>query len=447
MDIDEILSTIYRDPEQTCNSRDTLWARVKQLGHTHISRRYCQAWLNKQEAYQLHRQVRKPKLMAPVTSSTPLGRVQIDLTGPWLDAHLNMGYNYVMSIVDVYSRKAWLIPLKGKDGPTVAAALEQWLSQYPQTKVVQTDRGSEFQAEFNAVLAKYHVTHVYSAAYSPTAQAIVERFNKTYKHMVYALMSQRKSKVWYLHLEAVAKNYNQRAHDTLAGATPDSVFAGSSDGKLLAAYRKHAASVSRSQSKPQELAVGDSVRVRIQKIGLSAKGYTPSWTKQLYTIAAVRRGRVPMVSLKEASGWYHNYNVQKVDRASLVTTEPVPTGPREETLAAIASRRRAGVRQTVYLAPETTLLEDRVVAAPPVVASGESVKFRNFNLQYLWDKLESLRKAEILRIFDGEFSGSASTLQQSNSAQLKEYVRRKLRKLSTGASTHIVGHGIATLNK
>lgn len=61
-------------------------------------------------------------------------------------AKWNKGYKYLLTVIDVLSKYAWVEPLKSKSGAELVAVLERlWKrtpSQHPEK--IQTDVGSEF---------------------------------------------------------------------------------------------------------------------------------------------------------------------------------------------------------------------------------------------------------------------------------------------------------------
>ena len=61
-------------------------------------------------------------------------------------AKANRGYRYLLTVVDMFSKYAWLEPVKTKTGQNVTTALEKILkqSQGRQPQNLQTDNSKEF---------------------------------------------------------------------------------------------------------------------------------------------------------------------------------------------------------------------------------------------------------------------------------------------------------------
>ena len=87
--------------------------------------------------------------------------------------------------------------------------------------VINSDRGTEFMSgEFQAVLSEHSVQHAPSSVYHPQSQGQVERFNQTFKRLLYAYMTRNDTKFWVRALPALLRNYNSSVHSTTR-RTPD----------------------------------------------------------------------------------------------------------------------------------------------------------------------------------------------------------------------------------
>src|SRR5690606_15431629 len=68
----------------------------------------------------------------------------IDLMDISRDAHHNSGYNWVFTVIDIYSRFAAGIPLKNKEGKTVLGAMKVLLNGDRKPQVIMCDNDSAF---------------------------------------------------------------------------------------------------------------------------------------------------------------------------------------------------------------------------------------------------------------------------------------------------------------
>ena len=57
----------------------------------------------------------------------------------------NSGYRYLLTVIDVFSKYAWIVPLKTKTGKEVAMAFQKLFSSTnTPTSRLWTDKGTEF---------------------------------------------------------------------------------------------------------------------------------------------------------------------------------------------------------------------------------------------------------------------------------------------------------------
>ena len=93
----------------------------------------------------------------------------------------NKGYKYLLTVIDVFSKYGWIVPLKTKTGNEVAQAFRKlFLSGSPSR--LWTDKGTEFyNQQLKAVLAANNVT-LYSTENEEKSD-IVERWNRTMENI------------------------------------------------------------------------------------------------------------------------------------------------------------------------------------------------------------------------------------------------------------------------
>jgi len=107
------------------------------------------AWLEKQDAYTLHRQVRKRFARNPYTVSKMMHVWECDLLDVQAYAKYNDKYRYILSVINVFSKFVHLIPIKTKNRPSVASAFRSIFNdpKYSTGRrpiCVRTDKGKEF---------------------------------------------------------------------------------------------------------------------------------------------------------------------------------------------------------------------------------------------------------------------------------------------------------------
>ena len=73
----------------------------------------------------------------------------------------NHGYKYILTVIDVFSKVAYVRPLKNKTGIHVAETMESILENIDApVRNVQTDEGTEFyNKSFKNVMKKFNINH------------------------------------------------------------------------------------------------------------------------------------------------------------------------------------------------------------------------------------------------------------------------------------------------
>ena len=100
-------------------------------------------WLLEQDTYTLHKQVRRRSKRRCVVVGGPNQQWQADLVDMSLVKKVNDGTTFILTVIDVFSKLAWCVPLKNKSAASLVAAFTQLLSNgAPNT--LQTDKGTEY---------------------------------------------------------------------------------------------------------------------------------------------------------------------------------------------------------------------------------------------------------------------------------------------------------------
>src|SRR2546428_14120488 len=107
---DQILSEIYYNPSNPAGYGGVS-ALSKESG---IALKSVEEWLKKQSAYTLHKPARKRYMTRPYRTSGINHLWQVDLADMQPYAKDNDGYRYIMTVIDVFSRKGWAEPIKTK---------------------------------------------------------------------------------------------------------------------------------------------------------------------------------------------------------------------------------------------------------------------------------------------------------------------------------------------
>ena len=254
-------------------------------------------YLSGQDAYTLHKQhrIRFPRRK---TYSKGIGDLfQADLADLSNISRYNDSYRYLLTVIDVFSKRAWVVPLLSKSARHVTEAFEKILASGVKCNMLQTDKGSEFvNATFQSML-KLHDIHFYTSENEDIKAAIVERFNRTLKTKMYKYFTFKNTWRYIDVLQNLVDSYNATHHRSI-GMSPNEV---SVDTEELVRSRLYPQKYS--AGKPRwRYNVGDTVRIAMSRHSPFVKGYTDKWTRELFEIGS-RLPTVPSTyALKDMSG-------------------------------------------------------------------------------------------------------------------------------------------------
>lgn len=254
--------------------------------------------LKKRIVDELHKPARKNFYRRNVVLKGINDLYQADLIEMRPHSKINNGYNYILTVINCFTKLADALPIKDKTAFSVTEAMKRIiLRDKYRMKLLQTDNGTEYYNKvFNKLMNKYNIKH-YSTN-SEIKASIIERFNRTLKNDMYKMFSQKGSYRWYDSLPDLIKQYNNRYHRTI-GMKPTSVNANNEDLVLQRIKKNTKPAVDKKKAK--NFYEGDKVRISKYKQVFS-KGYIPNWTNEVFTVYRVQPTTPTTYLLKDNKG-------------------------------------------------------------------------------------------------------------------------------------------------
>lgn len=209
---------------------------------------------------------------------------QIDLVEMIPHAKENKGFKYVLMVIDVFSKYAWIKKLKSKTGEEVTKAMASIFKENPNRipKNIQSDMGKEFYNSHFQKLMRHHGINHYST-YSKLKASIVERFNRTILNKLWRMFSlQNGSKKWLSQIDVIVHEYNRSKHRTIK-MCPNDVNKENEKSLLKNIYQKNSTVPINNK---QKYKLNDYVRISKFKT-IFEKGYTPNWTCEIFKIVRI----------------------------------------------------------------------------------------------------------------------------------------------------------------
>jgi transposase InsO family protein len=256
------------------------------------------------EAYTVHRPISTRKFPRNKTRAYTLDEQwQADLCDVTRLASKNKGVKFLLTVVDVFSRYAWVRPVKSKQGAIIADALRDIFETGGRTPtLLQTDQGKEFlNKDVRALLEEYDAELFFT--HSPDIKAaLVERFNRTFKNRLYRYMTKSGTETYLPVLQDLVNSYNETVHSSI-GRTPASVTAENVKEVFQFQYADQLKdSVSkRRRDHPPQFKVGDTVRISKNKAAFD-KGYLPNWSEEVFRVDRIVFRRPVIYRLRDLNG-------------------------------------------------------------------------------------------------------------------------------------------------
>lgn len=287
--MNEILKTIYYD-----ESHPAGFSSVKKLVEaSNLSYSQVRKWLKSQPTYTLHKRAKKKYSTRHYTVHDVDEQWQADLCDVASIAKYNSGHNFILTVIDIFSRYAWARPLKTKRGMEVAKAFRSIFREGRIPKRIQSDQGKEFENRHIRELFQLHDIELFSVK-SAYKAALVERFNRTLKDRLWRHFTANITKNWTKVLQDMLHAYNHSEHRSIK-LKPVDVTSENVDEVRKTFQRKRVVTKS-------DVRVGDKVRISKVK-SIFEKGYLPNWTEEIFTISSINRKHSPIVyKLRDYNG-------------------------------------------------------------------------------------------------------------------------------------------------
>ena len=208
----------------------------------------------------------------------------------------NSNYKFALTLIDIFTKYAWAIPLKNKCCLSITYGFKLVLGESPQggseirkPEKLWVDRGSEFYNKTFKSLLKEYETKL-SSTYSDLKAVFIERFNRTLLHIINILMFINGDGNWVNTLNDAVITYNNNIHSTI-NMTP----VGASNNPDKVKYN-----FSFENIKPK-LKVGDYVR-NADKLNIFSKGYTSNWNNELFKVNEILKTQPPTYKIEDING-------------------------------------------------------------------------------------------------------------------------------------------------
>lgn len=295
---------------------------VRQTRKNRFTDRDALAWLREQDAYNLHRRLRKnfQRRSYSVSNINDVWEIDLmDLKSLKVD---NDNHTFVLVVIDVFSKFGFAEAMKSKSADDVIKAFTAILQRsngcLPIT--VQCDRGREFvNQKFRDSLKEKNI--IFRLVRDPDVKAAcVERFIRTLKTRLWRYFTQKRTTRYVDVLQKFVDSYNATVHSTI-GMEPACVSL------YNAGVVREKLRDSRKIRRPK-YKVGTFVRIS-RAPSVFRKGYERGWSNELFKINRVSTSRPPPIYFlndlngETIDGFYYEEELNPVKKPELFEIEKV----------------------------------------------------------------------------------------------------------------------------
>ena len=138
-----------------------------------------------------------------------------DLADMQLINKFNKGFRFLLCIIDIFSKYAWVVPLKDKKGISIANAFQKKLDKLElKPNKMWVDKGREFYNNSFKKWLKDNDIEMYSI-HNEGKSIVAEKFIRTLKNKIYKYMTSISKNIYIDKLDDIVNEYNNTYYRTI----------------------------------------------------------------------------------------------------------------------------------------------------------------------------------------------------------------------------------------
>ena len=131
----------------------------------------------------------------------------VDLANTQLLSKFNKEIRFLLCVIDIFSKYAWVVPLKGKKGITIADAFQKSLDESgPKRNKTWVDKESEFYNKLFKSQLQNNNIEMYST-HNEGKSVVAEKFISSLKNKIYKYMTSISKNVYIDELGDIVKHH------------------------------------------------------------------------------------------------------------------------------------------------------------------------------------------------------------------------------------------------
>lgn len=300
MAADELIETYYKKYNFPGSAK--LYQLLKKDGVS-ITKKSVDEFLSKKTEVQQTKIIsNKRSNDGKIVSYRPFGLLQFDIYDlskyTNKNGQPNHGNKYILSIMDVFTRKAWAYPMKNKDSINVYSSFEKFIKnsnikKYTEssfTKLMSDNDSSFMTKEFQELLQKNNIIHDPNTLNDHHALGLIDSFARILKITFTKLFLQNNNTNWVDHLDEIINNYNNTPHSSLNNIEPNKATTTLKNEQTILKINTDKSVFNRATS---DLEKGDRVR-KITALNIFRKGTEPRYSNEVFIVESVRGKQITL---------------------------------------------------------------------------------------------------------------------------------------------------------
>ena len=208
----------------------------------------------------------------------------------------NDNYKYIFAVVDVFSRKAWIVPMKKQDKNETTEALQEIITSNNNRapRVVMGDHASVYNSDvFQELLNNKNISLELNVLNDHNALGIIDNFAKRLKTALTKYYIRFKTKDWITIIHLIVNNYNESENTSLDYLTPNEARLPKNKMKI-----EQLNLIKEEDNKDDtDLQINNKVRTKIT--GIFKKGTDPGWSDEFYIVEHVNKNTITLSNGKK----------------------------------------------------------------------------------------------------------------------------------------------------
>lgn len=283
------LEKIFKNPKNAASFQGPkkLLQVAKENFKGDITLKQIKQWLENEEVYAMNKPVKRNFKRGRVIAQRRFDQFDADLADMKNISEKNDNTQYLLIVIDVFSRFLWVEPLQTKAGEDIVKAFTKIFTRGQKPRRLRTDNGKEFTG---VAVEKYfsdqNIEHFIS--YTQEIKAgYAERVIQTLKQKMWRMMRSQKSYRYIDNLQDLVFSYNSTKHSSIKMAPADVSSGDVSDRLFWSQYKPPKKLLKKEELEDNitkfKFSIGDHVRSTYIKRQFE-RVYNEKWTTEIFVI-------------------------------------------------------------------------------------------------------------------------------------------------------------------